>query len=856
MGLSNTSSATPSVVSLTFTAHGLPNILTYQTSSGSGALASEQFSYDANLRPLGTSATWQNGSGSSGTILTQSRSYDAASNVTNVSTVLASVPGVSNSGGSEVQNFCYDEQNRLVWAGNSGSQPGAGNGSSFVYTHLGQLWQGPLNGTGTQQQYLYCDSSHPHQLTGVFQAGSTCSSKNGQSYGSSYDAWGNETTRTVNATTATLSYDGLDELVKWDAASAGQEQYVYDVDGNRVLRRSTMAGITTMTIYAFGLEEHLYSGTGVNQGNTYYYSLAGHLIGELTNAGTNMVLTDALGSVITTISATAGSAAVQGNQAYGPYGNSRYQAGSMGTAKGFTGQYQDATGLDYYNARYYDPVVGRFLSADTVQGNGVGMDPYTYVGNNPETEIDPTGQSATPPPDNGYAENDTNCNNDTPQQVADAFVHHHALRYEGSGMGFLLYLKLFDPKLWRYLITMDGGKNRGWMDRQVEAEAYAYLSLWKGTNWRANSALRTLDLALTLLVPLSGGVFAPGTVCGQSFTPTTLVATDHGEKQISKLSVGEKVWVYNPQTHKKELQPVTQLWVNHDNDLIDVTLALKSATKNTAEGADKIQRLEADGTGQASHVAPEANATETIHTTQKHPWLTTSGWVKAGDLHLGDQVLRLDNTTAIVTKLVVIPGAHDMYDLTVNQIHTFAVGENQYIVHNCTNEEAVIANTIARSMSQEFNVNGAKYTISAVFAEDPATGDINLYTSLNAAGLKNAALSAKVADMTENRGGTFIDQAYGVNGHAELNVIQSPELAGQTITGVGASNYICAECGEAILAATDGDTSVIDTPIKAPGISRVSSGFNDPTEFSLIPDYEFAPGDEGIIEGLIEPWLL
>jgi RHS repeat-associated protein len=100
--------------------------------------------------------------------------------------------------------------------------------------------------------------------------------------------------------------------------------------------------------------------------------------------------------VITTISATAGSASVQGNQAYGPYGNTRYQAGNMGTAKGFTGQYQDATGLDYYNARYYDPVVSRFLSADTVQGNEEGMDPYAYVDGNPETKNDPSGHANDP----------------------------------------------------------------------------------------------------------------------------------------------------------------------------------------------------------------------------------------------------------------------------------------------------------------------------------------------------------------------------------------------------------------------------------------------------------------------------
>jgi hypothetical protein len=50
-----------------------------------------------------------------------------------------------------------------------------------------------------------------------------------------------------------------------------------------------------------------------------------------------MFLTDALGSVIETISAQANTATVQS---------------SMGTAKAFTGQYTDiVSGLDYYMAR-------------------------------------------------------------------------------------------------------------------------------------------------------------------------------------------------------------------------------------------------------------------------------------------------------------------------------------------------------------------------------------------------------------------------------------------------------------------------------------------------------------------------
>jgi len=78
---------------------------------------------------------------------------------------------------------------------------------------------------------------------------------------------------------------------------------------------------------------------------------------------------------------------------FGPYGTVSYHAGTLNTAKGFVGQYSDQlTGLDYFNARYYDPVAGVFLSADKVQGNVQGMDPYGYVDGNPETRSDPTGQ--------------------------------------------------------------------------------------------------------------------------------------------------------------------------------------------------------------------------------------------------------------------------------------------------------------------------------------------------------------------------------------------------------------------------------------------------------------------------------
>ena len=413
-GLSNQANASSAnLATEVYNARAQVDTINFQTSTGS-ALASDQFGYDANLRPTSASATWQSGSGSNGSMFSQTLAYDPASNVTSLATTQAAVPGASGSGGSESQNFCYDEQNRLVWAGNSGSQPGAGNGTcgtatlsdtlsgasynnAYVFTHLGQLWQGPVNGTSSQKQYLYCNTQ-PHELTGIYSSGATCANKTTQVYGSSYDSWGNVTSRTYSGTTATLTYDLLDHFVSWNAGTNNKELYVYDGSGNRVLRRTTNGSGTTMKVYAFGLEEHTYTSTGSHTSDLYYYDLGGRLLGTLdSSSNTVFDLTDALGSVLASFSNVASSAAIKGNQVFGPYGNFRDHQGTINTTKGFTGQYNDSlTGLDYYGSRYYDQVAGVFLSADTVQGNMQGMNPYAYVGGNPETRNDPSGQYFAP----------------------------------------------------------------------------------------------------------------------------------------------------------------------------------------------------------------------------------------------------------------------------------------------------------------------------------------------------------------------------------------------------------------------------------------------------------------------------
>ena len=82
---------------------------------------------------------------------------------------------------------------------------------------------------------------------------------------------------------------------------------------------------------------------------------------------------------------------------YRPYGEVRTEGEPVGglTAHTFTGQALDRhTGLMYYGARWYDPVLGRFISADTVVpdlGNPQALNRYSYVYNQPLAYVDREG---------------------------------------------------------------------------------------------------------------------------------------------------------------------------------------------------------------------------------------------------------------------------------------------------------------------------------------------------------------------------------------------------------------------------------------------------------------------------------
>lgn len=93
---------------------------------------------------------------------------------------------------------------------------------------------------------------------------------------------------------------------------------------------------------------------------------------------------------------TGAAGAVQERSVYQPYGKrtSSVTSGAPAEPKGFIGErHNPETGLMYLHARYYDPEIGRFVSADTLDPilSGVGTNRYAYADNDPVNKSDPNG---------------------------------------------------------------------------------------------------------------------------------------------------------------------------------------------------------------------------------------------------------------------------------------------------------------------------------------------------------------------------------------------------------------------------------------------------------------------------------
>jgi RHS repeat-associated protein len=116
------------------------------------------------------------------------------------------------------------------------------------------------------------------------------------------------------------------------------------------------------------------------------------------------LLADHLGSTTVSYRSDGGETRTQ---SYKPWGEVREGGNSLPTDRTFTGQRWEEVGLYYFNARWYDGALGRFVQADSVIPGGVqGLDRYAYVFNSPVRYTDPSGYKACDNISNGKCEVD------------------------------------------------------------------------------------------------------------------------------------------------------------------------------------------------------------------------------------------------------------------------------------------------------------------------------------------------------------------------------------------------------------------------------------------------------------------
>jgi len=169
------------------------------------------------------------------------------------------------------------------------------------------------------------------------------------------------------------------------------------------------------------------------------------------------------------------------------------------------------------------------------------------------------------------------------------------------------------------------------------------------------------------------------------FVAGTQVKTTSGYRNIEDIRAGDKVLSYNEATKLLAVQTVAQTFIRK---------------------ADRIYTLLYDNGSR-------------LQTTATHPfYIEGKGWVKAADLHVGDDSLlsrevsqldvyggaRLQNVSyrqskqGVIVGIIVEDRAETVYNFEVNETHTYLVGESDVVVHNAGEEYSPLGSGVDVSL--------------------------------------------------------------------------------------------------------------------------------------------------------------
>ena len=349
-------SAVPYVASMTYYSNGALKTIQY------GNNTSTSYSYDPRREWLTNVAV---SDPQSNPLFSASYSYDSDGLITGME--------VANPQTSTFQ-YTYDDLHRLTNVQNA-QQPNLNQDlhydaiGNIIYNSLIGDYSYPPSGPNGCGTGIPCKGPHA-----VLTAGNN-------SY--AYDANGNMISGGGRAI-PDWDYNNLPLTIQVGSQTT---QYMYDAFGNRV--QKVAPNVKTTRYFGKFLEQ------GPGGGLAKYYYAGGMLIARrdenanllyyhADHLGSPRLLTDQAGKVVKRYD-------------YSAFGieTDLTPGTQIDEPTGFTGAVNDAeTGLIYMGARYYDPSLARFISADSIVPSAINpqtLNRYSYVYNNPISFIDPTG---------------------------------------------------------------------------------------------------------------------------------------------------------------------------------------------------------------------------------------------------------------------------------------------------------------------------------------------------------------------------------------------------------------------------------------------------------------------------------
>ena len=198
---------------------------------------------------------------------------------------------------------------------------------------------------------------------------------------------------TNNGAGQTYSFDAASRLTKITYADNSSSNFTYNGAGQwvKIVEKDPSGTVTSEKDFAWcpGDSQPCEERDASNNVTKRFYG-QGEQIG-----GVNYWFTrDHLGSVREMTDSTG---AVRARYDYDPFGRRTLVSGTDLADFGFQGMYyHQASGLYFTTQRFYDPVLGRFVTRDPI-GEAGGINLYQFVNNNPTNYVDPTGRYATLP---------------------------------------------------------------------------------------------------------------------------------------------------------------------------------------------------------------------------------------------------------------------------------------------------------------------------------------------------------------------------------------------------------------------------------------------------------------------------